>query len=772
MKKVLLLSALAATLVFFTTVQVSYAAAPANDDICSAVALPLTGVCVTTQTNVDATADYYGGCVNSNFPSVWYTFTLSSASVNAVDITFASITGGETDVSLLLVSGAACSTPTGVASNCGDITGTFSFYNLSDGTTYYLAVTTNPGASELDNFDICATEYDGVGTITGPEQDCQGALPACTDTVKQVNSYTGVGDIVDIPGSGATCLYSGENNSVWYTFTAQSASTLSFTLQTTKDYDWAVYDLTAIGGCDGVFGATPLVCNYSDDAGNTGLTTTADDALPRSEGWNGPNTMDGFTLTSGNDYAIIVDNWTGDNTGFNLIFGTGSAVIDATKPTMSSATPNCTDNTILITMSEKIKCLTVVEADFLLENTTTTTSFTSAITKVIGYNCATVNGALTTQIEITHDGTLTTGVYEIKIGTSPVLADKCDNIILAGSTINFNYTAALTYGVVSPATLCTAGGAVSLDVDGADNVTGVTYTLNPGSQTSTTDGTFTVNPVATTTYTTEVVFGCTRTVSTTVTVEDNVITSVSPGTQEVCSPDPGTATISATTTINGVACVGCTYVWSDAQTTSTATGLSAGTYTVTTTTANSCAGDNTPSGVITVVSGGASTTCDIYYVNSWDGATASGLTKGAPTSLTDALTKANCTSSVIKMARGVYTASKFVNISNFITIEGGFNSTFTTKYSDMGGGTNSTTIRRDNTADSDNAKTCTAFRVNSGADSWRIQDVRIEMPGSTNVTAHTNGTEVSNYGINLLGSGSTGYNITRCYIDAGIGANP
>jgi len=38
-------------------------AQPANDDICSATVLPTDGTCLTAQTNVDATSDYYGGCI-------------------------------------------------------------------------------------------------------------------------------------------------------------------------------------------------------------------------------------------------------------------------------------------------------------------------------------------------------------------------------------------------------------------------------------------------------------------------------------------------------------------------------------------------------------------------------------------------------------------------------------------------------------------------------------------------------------------------------------
>jgi hypothetical protein len=124
------------------------------------------------------------------------------------------------------------------------------------------------------------------------------------------------------------------------------------------------------------------------------------------------------------------------------------------------------------------------------------------------------------------------------------------------------------------------------------------------------------------------------------------------------------------------------------------------------------------------------------------------------------------------MSIGIYSFTDFQLLKDYVTLEGGYNSGFTTKTSDLSGGANSTTIRRSNAADSDNTLTCTAFRIQASADSWRIQDVRIELPGSTNVTGHASGSGLTNYGIRIFSAGSTGYNIVRCYIDAGVGSNP
>jgi hypothetical protein len=61
--------------------------------------------------------------------------------------------------------------------------------------------------------------------------------------------------------------------------------------------------------------------------------------------------------------------------------------------------------------------------------------------------------------------------------------------------------------------------------------------------------------------------------------------------------------------------------------------------------------------------------------------------------------------------------------------------------------------------------------VEDGAEEFRIQNLRIEMPGSTNVAGHTAGSGLVNYGIKL-GTSCSDYNIVRVYIDAGVGAAP
>lgn len=754
-------------------------APPANDAICSANTLPIDGTCLNGQTNIQATADYYGGCVWSTDRSVWFTFTLTGAN-DQLDVTFsvpgtlgAPSLGNGGEIYLLLLEG-PCTSPTGIIDICDLPSTTFTFDGLTAGTTYFLLVATT--VPNTGNFNICGTQSIApIGNQTGPEQDCKNAIILCNPTYSFSGSYTGWGDDDEVATS--TCLSSGETNSVWYVFTPQTAGTFGFNIVTTKDYDFALYDITTIG-CAGIPTATPIRCNYSATYGNTGLTVPGSTQVPSlSVNSLGSPTMNGVSnITAGNTYALIIDNWSSDNNGFDIDFLGTSTVTDPTAPTMVSAVPSCSANTIMLTMSEAIKCLTVNQNDFkLIYVTGGSADVSSKITSIIAYNCP---GDLTPTIQITHDGTLATGVYTIEINPSPVLADKCDNIIVAGSTIGFNYLSSVSL-TPSVSILCD-GSTLTLDANGADGTPSVTtYTLSPGGLTNTTDGIFSgLTPIITTTYTISVTYGgCTRTATTTVTVEVNIVTSSSPLTKTVCGFPPDVQ-LTASTTINGSACAGCTYAWSTSDGSfSSATNIfnptvdAAGTYTVTATTTNGCNNTNSPSSIVTLASSGTGGgTCDVIYVSPAGGG--DGYTKGAPTTLSDAITKAQCSYTIIKMQVGVYSITNYQTVNSYNTIEGGYNIGFTEKTSNMSGDINSTTIQRSTALDDGAGTECSAFKVANNAELFRIQDIRIEMPGAASGFAtHGAGTNRTNYGIKL-GTGCNNYNIVRCYIDAGAGSAP
>jgi hypothetical protein len=745
-------------------------AAPANDAICSAISLAVNGACQNGQTNIDATSDYYGGCVSSSYVSVWYSFVLTGSN-NQITFTFQlpGTLGGTSlgqggNVSMYLMDG-ACTSPSGIRTICQSAATPFKFDNLAIGVTYYVMVATPANAT--GNFNICATQgVETPGLQTGPEQNCSGAISLCNATYSFSGSYSGEGGIDEV--STSSCLSSGETNSVWYVFTPQSIGTFAFMITTTKDYDWALYDITTIG-CAGIPTATPIRCNWSATYGSTGLTLPGATQLPeQSLGAGGSPIMPGISdMQAGHTYALIIDNWSADNTGFTINFSGTATVTDNTPPTMSAAVPSCTGNTILLTMSEAIQCLTVQEADFkLIYVTGGNANVTSKITEILAYNCA---GSLSTQIQITHDGSLQTGVYKLEINPSPVLADKCDNKIIAAGFVNFNYLADLSL-TPTPSLLC-GGQTLSLNADGADGAPSVTtYNLNPGGLTNSTNGVFSgLTPVSNTLYTLSVAYGgCTKTATTTVNVESNIITTISPSSKTIC--DAANEVLTASTTINGVPCVGCTYVWSTTATTNSIT-VGAGTYTVIATTPIGCHNDNSPSTTLTAASSGSGGgSCDVIYVSPAGGGT--GLIKSSPTTLANAISMAECTYAVIKMQKGIYSFTDYLPIHSYVTIEGGYDSGFNTKSSNLTGGTNSTTIRRSTAGDTGNTTKCSAFVADDNATLFRIQDIRIELPGAASGFAtHSGGSNKTNYGIRL-GNNCTDYDVIRCYIDAGAGSTP
>lgn len=742
---------------------------PANDSICNATTLPLNaaGGCpageLAGQKNTCSTGDMFGGCVQAGYISVWYKFTLTGAN-NRVDVTFNGYNFPDS-IFVFLLDGGACGTPGPVLfSQCALPSATFGFGspgpNLQTGITYWMLVATP--AIEAGIFDICAVQsITPPGSQTGPQQDCDGAKSVCSASYSNTTSFTGFGSTQEVAG---TCLLSGETNSLWYVFTVQNAGDFCFNIATANDYDFALYDITTIG-CAGIPTATPVRCNFSGTLGNTGLVMPTGVTTPLSVTATGSPTMPCLPVTDGQSFALIVDNWTADNNGYTLTFPGSATIVDATAPNLWNVSGNCVNNTITVTLDEEALCASVKTADFLLYNSTTFQWFTSAVTNVSGTGCTGIVGELTTQIIITHDGTLTSGVYKLQMAASPTLQDKCGNKIAGGSVKWFDYLIPTSVTLTaSPSATCTPGDLVTLTATGAPP--GVSYTLTPGGTTNS-SGIFNVNPSANTTYTVSVTWGgCTKTTNATVTMVDNVISAIAPVNPQVCAV-PTTLTVS--TTINGTACVGCTYIWSNGNTGATAIAAATGTYTVTTTTSQGCAGDNVPSSTVSLASAGAGASCAVLYVH--NGAVGAGDTKLTPTTLADALTKALCTNTVLKMKAGIYTFTDRVIVNSYVTIEGGYDATYTAKSSDLTGGAATTVLRRTNAADSDDANGCSMLRVQAGEDSWRIQDIRIEMPGSPSVTAHPVGVNRTNYGIRM-GAGSTGYKIIRCYIDAGVGSSP
>ena len=187
-------------------------------------------------------------------------------------------------------------------------------------------------------------------TTWAQNNDCIDALPICTTSSQNFpsgNSGSGTAD----PGLNTGCAT--ESQSSWYYFTVTTGGTLTFVIDpvnNSTDYDFALY-LSPYGSpanpatnCDGSneLGA-PVRCNFSATTGNTGLSTTASNS---SEGASGPSFSSALTVTTGQVYYIMINNYSGDGYPFAFSANTGNtAVLSCTGVTAPTSPCTCTGPT-------------------------------------------------------------------------------------------------------------------------------------------------------------------------------------------------------------------------------------------------------------------------------------------------------------------------------------------------------------------------------------------------------------------------------------------
>jgi hypothetical protein len=276
-------------------------------------------------------------------------------------------------------------------------------------------------------------------------QDCMGAIPICQNTYSTINSYVGVGNYDEIGYFGNTCL-AGENNTVWYIFTAQTSGFLCFVITPNNmadDYDWGVWDLTT-ATCADIMDNTinPLSCNsWGSLSGYNGLTgaSTAQGGTDNNNGpgeTNGPPWNSDIPVVAGGTYVLMVDNWTGSSYGYTINFSTSTAVIfDNVDPFIDQITSTITCGTTNITFkfSENVLCSTVSNTDFTL----TGPGGPYTISSVSGAACALGGNQEMTYSIVFSPAISTNGSYHLNLVGS--VTDLCGNEAPPDS-LNFQVT--------------------------------------------------------------------------------------------------------------------------------------------------------------------------------------------------------------------------------------------------------------------------------------------------------------------------------------------
>lgn len=156
-------------------------------------------------------------------------------------------------------------------------------------------------------------------------RSCLGATQICSDATISGNNSGFAGQEMHSGQNG--CLATLEHQSSWFYFNPATSGTLGLNIQTAIDYDFAIWD----GTCANL--GAPLRCSYSAQFGNTGLGNGATDL---SEGTGGNRWVAPLNIVAGQTYILLIDNFTADNTAFNLVWDLyNGATLDCTPIPLS-----------------------------------------------------------------------------------------------------------------------------------------------------------------------------------------------------------------------------------------------------------------------------------------------------------------------------------------------------------------------------------------------------------------------------------------------------
>lgn len=276
--------------------------------------------------------------------------------------------------------------------------------------------------------------------LTNPASDCPGAIRICQAVYTFSQAVPNAGNIQELPGGAGTCLSGGEHKSVWFIFTIQQGGTLGFIIDpgSSTDYDFAMWDVTGLSNpCSAIGSQPPIRCNYAASTsttsccggytggpGITGLDHTNPQPGTISHNAGGAPVMPGLTVSAGQTFLLVVDNFTGNTHGYTITFTGTAQYFDNTPPKMDSTGQLCAssyDNQtdylrqVFVRFSELISPTTIAAdgSDFVVQDVAS-----GALVPITA--AAPINPPQTNQVRLTVGSTLVPGqTYKIRIGYNP-----------------------------------------------------------------------------------------------------------------------------------------------------------------------------------------------------------------------------------------------------------------------------------------------------------------------------------------------------------------
>lgn len=292
---------------------------------------------------------------------------------------------------------------------------------------------------------FCITKVNGQTPCTTLGQTPPTAFPVCGTTVFHQSTVPlcNTNDIF-VPGCTGNGNADYENkNPFFYKFTCYVSGTLGFLispLAANEDYDWQLWDITGRNPNE-IFTNPSLVVagNWSGTYGNTGASATGVTGIQCASfpADNEPTFAQMPNLIAGHEYILMVSHYTDGQSGYDLSFGGGTAVItDPKLPVMEKVDPDCNGQVLTLTLNKNILCnsLSVNGSEF------TVMPGGIAATASAAAQCA--SGFDFDEVIITLAAPLTSGTHQLVIksgGDGNTLSDLCGNLIPAGQSISFDY---------------------------------------------------------------------------------------------------------------------------------------------------------------------------------------------------------------------------------------------------------------------------------------------------------------------------------------------
>lgn len=271
------------------------------------------------------------------------------------------------------------------------------------------------------------------------------AFPVCGTTVFTQNTVPLCGTTpLFVPGCTGSGNANYENkNPFFYKFTCYVSGTLGFLitpLAPNEDYDWQLYDITGKNP-DAIFtdNSTIVTGNWAGTYGPTGANAGGVSFIQcaSNPAANAPTFAAMPNLIAGREYLLMISHFTDGQSGYDLSFNGGSAVItDPLVPHMKEAKPDCEGKKITLKLNKKIRCTTLTASGSEFSLLPAVTTVTGATTDSCSF------GFDFDEITLTLAGALTSNIYELVInnGTDAnTLLDICGNTIPPGERISFEY---------------------------------------------------------------------------------------------------------------------------------------------------------------------------------------------------------------------------------------------------------------------------------------------------------------------------------------------